>query len=224
MNKKYFNNDWDDILKNYFQRNDFINLIKFVKQEYKNKIIYPEKQNIFNAFKLTSYKDTKVVIIGQDPYHEKGQAMGLSFSVPKGIKIPASLNNIYKELNNDLGITPSKHGDLTSWAKQGVLLLNSTLTVEEGKANSHSDIGWQNFTDYIIKELNKKETPVVFILWGKNASLKKKYITNPKHLIIESAHPSPLSAHRGFFGSRPFSKVNDFLIKNNLKEIKWEIK
>ena len=193
----------------------------FLKNEYSQRTIYPSMYDIFNALKYTSYENTKVVILGQDPYHEVGQAHGLSFSVKKGIKIPPSLVNIYKELNSDVGMIIPSHGELTSWAKQGVLLLNATLTVREGQANSHKDIGWAIFTDEIIKKLNLSSKPIVFILWGGNARSKKKYITNPHHLIIESAHPSPLSAYNGFFGSKPFSKANDFLIKNGLAPIDW---
>jgi uracil-DNA glycosylase len=177
--------------------------------------------DIFNALKYTPYSNTKVVILGQDPYHEIGQAHGLSFSVRKGIKIPPSLVNIYKELNSDIGMKIPNHGELTSWARQGVLLLNATLTVREGMANSHKDIGWAIFTDEVIKKLDKNDKPIVFILWGANARSKKKYITNKNHLIIESAHPSPLSAYNGFFGSKPFSRANEFLKSKGEREINW---
>ena len=177
--------------------------------------------DIFNALKYTSYSNTKVVILGQDPYHEIGQAHGLSFSVRKGIKIPPSLVNIYKELNTDIGMSIPTHGELTSWAKQGVLLLNATLTVRQGQANSHQSIGWAIFTDEVIKKLDKNDNPMVFILWGGNARSKKKYITNKNHFVIESVHPSPLSAYNGFFGSRPFSRANEFLVSNGVKPINW---
>ena len=216
-------NDWDEKLKIIWNSPGFNNFYKKVMHEYDIKEIYPPKDYIFNALKLTSYANTKVVIVGQDPYHGKGEAHGLSFSVQKGIKIPPSLQNIYKELYNDLGIRPRDNGDLTEWAKQGVLLLNAVLTVEKDKAASHRNIGWEPMTDYIIKLLNLKEEPVVFILWGNFAKEKVKLITNPKHLIITSVHPSPLSASRGFFGSKPFSRTNNFLLKNNLKPINWEL-
>lgn len=216
-------NDWDDILKNTFNSDGFKRFMKIVKNEYDNKICYPEYNNIFNALKYTPYKNVKVVIVGQDPYHEEGQAHGLSFSVRKGIPKPPSLKNIFKELNSDLGIKEPEHGELTKWAKEGVLLLNSILSVEKGKALSHEKLGWQLLTDHIIKILNEKEEPVVFILWGAFARSKKTFITNKKHLIIESTHPSPFSANSGFLGSKPFSKTNEFLKKNNIKEIDWSI-
>lgn len=216
-------NDWDEKLKNIWDSLEFKEFYKKVMHEYELKEIYPPKDYIFNALKLTSYKDTKVVIVGQDPYHGEGEAHGLSFSVQKGVKIPPSLKNIYKELYSDLGIVPVDNGDLSKWAKQGVLLLNSVLTVEKDKAASHRNIGWDALTDYIIKLLNLKEEPIVFILWGNFAKKKAKLITNEKHLIITSAHPSPLSASRGFFGSKPFSKVNNFLVNNKLKPIDWKV-
>jgi uracil-DNA glycosylase len=194
-----------------------------INNEYNTKIIYPPKEDIFAALKNTSYKDVKVVIVGQDPYHGEGEAMGLSFSVHDGIKLPPSLKNIYKELEDDLGIKPVASGDLTKWTKQGVLLLNATLTVIKDTPNSHSKLGWDKFTDYVIKKINAKDEPVVFILWGNFARSKKVFITNPKHLVIESAHPSPFSARNGFFGSKPFSKTNNFLIKNNIKPIDWDL-
>jgi uracil-DNA glycosylase len=217
-------NDWDKILKEEYEKPYFNNLKKFVIEEYKHKIIYPKMSEIFNAFLHTSYDKTKVVILGQDPYHGENEAEGLSFSVKVGIAKPPSLINIFSELQNDLGISPPNHGSLESWADQGVLLLNSTLTVVKDTPKSHSNKGWEIFTDEVIRIINKKETPVVFILWGSDARSKKSLITNKKHLIIESAHPSPLSAYRGFFGSKPFSKTNDFLIKNNIKPIDWKIK
>ena len=191
--------------------------------EYDKKTIYPPKDYIFNALKLTSYKDTKVVIVGQDPYHGEHQAHGLSFSVQKGVKLPPSLQNIYKELESDLGIPPRTDGDLTGWAKQGVLMLNAVLTVEKDKAASHRNLGWEPMTDYIIKLLNKKDEPVVFILWGNFAKEKAKLITNPNHYIIISPHPSPFSAYSGFFGSKPFSKTNDFLISKKMQPIDWSL-
>ena len=216
-------NDWDDVLKLIWNSEGFKNFYTIITDEYDKKIIYPPKEYLFNALKLTSYKDTKVVIVGQDPYHGEHQAHGLSFSVQKGVKLPPSLQNIYKELENDLRIKPHSDGDLTKWAKQGVLLLNAVLTVEKDKAASHRNLGWEPFTDYIIKVLNKKNEPVVFILWGNFAKEKAKLITNSKHYIIMSPHPSPFSAYTGFFGSKPFSKTNEFLVKNNLKPIDWAL-
>lgn len=213
-------NDWDVLLQEEFEKDYFKNLINRVNHEYRYKTIYPAYENIFNALKLTSYQDVKVVILGQDPYHGKDQAHGLSFSVHDNIVRPPSLNNIMKELYNDLGVLKTNN-DLTSWAREGVLLLNALLTVEADHPLSHKDFGWEQFTDTIIQKLNEKETPVVFILWGSYARSKKIYITNPKHYILESAHPSPLSASRGFFGSRPFSKTNALLKKSGLKEIHW---
>lgn len=214
-------NSWDEKLKVIWNSPGFQNFYNMIMKLYDEKTIYPLKENIFNAFKFTSYENVKVVIVGQDPYHGEGEAHGLSFSVQDNIKIPPSLQNIYKELYNDLGIPPKKTGNLTGWAKEGVLLLNSTLTVEKDKANSHQGLGWQYFTDYVIKVLNLSENPIVFILWGNFARSKKVLITNPKHLILESPHPSPFSAYNGFFGSKPFSKTNDFLIRNNIKPIDW---
>lgn len=216
-------NDWDDKLKVIWESEGFKNFYNKIMKEYDIKTIFPPKDYIFNALKLTNFKNTKVVIVGQDPYHGIGEAMGLSFSVQKGIKIPPSLQNIYKELNADLGIAPKLHGDLTGWAKEGVLLLNAVLTVEKDKAASHRNLGWEPLTDYIIKILNLKEEPVVFILWGNFAKEKSKLITNPKHFIITSPHPSPFSAYSGFFGSKPFSKTNEFLIKNKMTPIDWSL-
>lgn len=217
-------NDWDNVLSVIENSEGFKKFMDVVNHEYEINTIYPLKENIFNALKLTSYEDTKVVIMGQDPYHGEGEAHGLSFSVQEGIKLPPSLKNIYQELESDLGIPPVMSGDLTKWAKEGVLLLNSTLTVVKDTPNSHKDLGWTLFTDYIIKTLNEKETPVVFILWGNFARSKKVFITKPQHLVIESAHPSPFSARNGFFGSKPFSRTNEFLKKNNIKEIDWNLK
>lgn len=216
-------NDWDEVLKVIEESNGFKKFLNLINDKYKNGIIYPPKNYVFNALKLTSYKDTKVVIVGQDPYHGEGEAHGLSFSVQKGIKIPPSLQNIYKELYSDLGIEPCIYGDLTKWAEEGVLLLNAVLTVEKDRPASHRNLGWELLTDYIIKALNEKDEPIVFILWGNFAKEKKKYITNSRHLVITSTHPSPFSANNGFFGSKPFSKTNDFLINNNLKPIDWKL-
>ena len=220
---KIIGNDWDDILNEEFDKPYYQKLRAFLDEEYNSKTIYPLAKNIYTALRLTSYKDTRVVILGQDPYHEPNQAHGLAFSVNKGVAIPPSLINIYKELHDDLGCDIPDHGFLTKWAKQGVLLLNTVLTVQAHKANSHKGKGWEEITDTIIKKLNEKDDPVVFILWGANARSKKQFINNPKHLIIESVHPSPLSAYNGFFGSKPFSRTNEFLRNNNLKEIDWQI-
>ena len=216
-------NDWDKELSVIWSSPNFNKFYNNILSMYNKEIIYPPKELIFNALKLTPYENVKVVIVGQDPYHGEGEAHGLSFSVQKGVKLPPSLKNIYKELYNDLNIIPSVDGDLTKWAKEGVLLLNATLTVEKDNPNSHSKLGWEIFTDYVIKVLNKKEQPIVFILWGNFARSKKRLITNSKHLIIESAHPSPFSANYGFFGSKPFSKTNEFLKKNKIKEIDWKL-
>ena len=213
-------NDWDSILKDEYEKEYFLKIKNNVRNEYQNKIIFPPARNVFYAFRMTSYKDTRVVILGQDPYHGIGEANGLCFSVNHGIKSPPSLKNIFKELEDDIGIKRTDT-DLSDWAKSGVLLLNSVLTVEKDKPASHKWIGWEEFTDNVIKKLNEKDEPIVFILWGNFAKGKAKYITNPKHLIISSAHPSPFSVHQGFFGSKPFSKTNEFLKHNNLKEIEW---
>lgn len=217
-------NEWDKILAEEYQKEYFKNLIEFVKEEYKTKTIFPKQTEIFNAFRYTSYNHVKVVILGQDPYHGIGQAQGLSFSVREGIPKPPSLVNIFKELNNDLGYEIPNTGSLIPWTKEGVLLLNAVLTVEKDKAASHSNRGWEQFTDEVIRKINEKETPVVFILWGNYARSKKKLITNPLHYIIESPHPSPFSAYNGFFGSKPFSKTNAFLEKKHLGTINWQIK
>ena len=219
----HIGNDWDIILKDIFESEEFRNLIIKVNKEYKNSTCFPIKQEVFNAIKLTPYKDVKVVIVGQDPYHGEGEAHGLSFSVLCK-KLPPSLQNIYKELYDDLGIIPSKSGNLTCWAKEGVLLLNSVLTVRKDCPASHKDLGWQNFTDEIIKRLEKKDEVIVYILWGNFARSKKTLITNPKHFIIESPHPSPFSARNGFFGSKPFSRTNKILTNNGLKEVDWNVK
>ena len=218
-----FNNDWDDLLKDEFEKEYYLNLRKFLINEYKTQKIHPSMYDIFNALKFTPYKDVKVVILGQDPYHGPNQAHGFSFSVKPGVQTPPSLRNMFKELNSDLGCYIPNNGFLESWAKQGILLLNTVLTVREGQANSHKGKGWEIFTDKIISKLNERKDPIVFILWGNNAISKKKLITNPQHYIIQSVHPSPLSATRGFFGSKPFSKTNEFLKSINKQEIDWQI-
>ena len=217
----HLGNDWDNILENEFKKDYYLKIREFLKSEYSSRRIFPPMHDIFNALKYTPFSDTRVVILGQDPYHEMGQAHGLSFSVKRGVKIPPSLVNIYKELHTDIGMAIPNHGDLTSWARQGVLLLNATLTVREGQANSHQRIGWATFTDNVIKILNTSKRPIVFILWGGNARSKKAYITEKHHLILESVHPSPLSAHNGFFGCHHFSLANKFLKETNQKEINW---
>ncbi len=218
-----FNNDWDDLLKDEFEKEYYLNLRKFLINEYKTQKIHPSMYDIFNALKFTPYKDVKVVILGQDPYHGPNQAHGFSFSVKPGVQTPPSLRNMFKELNSDLRCYIPNNGFLESWAKQGILLLNTVLTVREGQANSHKGKGWEIFTDRIIELLNKREEPIVFILWGRNAISKEALITNPIHKIIKSVHPSPLSATRGFFGSKPFSKTNDFLVSINKEPIDWQI-
>ena len=217
------NNDWDSLLKDEFKKDYFLRLMNNLKFLYNSRTIYPKATDIFNALKYTPYNKVKVVILGQDPYHGPNQAHGLSFSVNPGIKIPPSLMNIYKELNSDLGCFIPNNGYLKKWADEGVLLLNATLTVEAGKANSHKNLGWTTFTDKIISLLNERTTPIVFILWGNNAIAKKVLITNPRHLILQSVHPSPLSASRGFFGSKVFSKTNAFLTSINQTPIDWQI-
>lgn len=216
-------NDWDGILADEWQKPYYLELRRFLKSEYSTQTVYPNMNDIFNALRLTSFKDTKVVIIGQDPYHGFGQAHGLCFSVKKGVVPPPSLKNIYKELQSDIGFKIPTHGELTSWAKQGILLLNNVLTVREGLPNSHKGKGWEIFTDRVIGELNRKETPVVFLLWGANAQKKAEIITNPKHYKLITVHPSPLSASRGFFGCKHFSKTNEILQKNHINPINWEI-
>jgi uracil-DNA glycosylase len=215
-----FNEKWDLVLKDELKKDYFKKLGIFVKNEYKNKTIYPAYNNIFKALRLTDYDKVKVVILGQDPYHGVNEAHGLSFSVLEGVRRPPSLDNIFKELYSDLGIK-RENNNLTDWALQGVLLLNSVLTVEKDKAFSHSNKGWEIFTDTIIERLNERNSPVIFVLWGNAARYKKALIDQNKHYIIESAHPSPLSASRGFFGSKPFSRINKILRDNNEKEIEW---
>lgn len=214
------NKKWDVVLEKEFSKEYFKKLGLFVKNEYKNNIIYPEYKDVFNALRYTDFDEVKVVILGQDPYHGTSEAHGLSFSVKKGIPIPPSLRNIFKELYDDIGIKRDLT-DLTDWSKQGVLLLNSIMTVVKDKPLSHKDKGWEIFTDKVIEKLGERKTPLVFILWGSYARSKKELIKNKNHLILESVHPSPLSASRGFFGSKPFSKTNKFLEKNGLDKIEW---
>lgn len=216
-------NDWDNILADEWEKPYYKELREFLKSEYSTRKIYPNMNDIFNALKYTSFADTKAVIIGQDPYHGEGQAHGLCFSVKKGVVPPPSLKNIYKELNADIGFEIPSHGELVSWAKQGVLMLNNVLTVREANPNSHKGKGWEKFTDRVISELNRKDTPVVFLLWGANAQKKAEIITNPIHKKLICVHPSPLSASRGFFGCKHFSKTNEILKSNGIKEIDWQI-
>lgn len=216
-------NEWDELLKDEFKKDYYLNLREFLKKEYFTYQVYPNMYDIFNALKFTSYSDVKAVIIGQDPYHGQGQAHGLCFSVQKGVAIPPSLQNMYKELYSDLGIPPANHGYLKKWADNGVLMMNAVLTVRAGQANSHRNMGWEIFTDKVIELLNKREQPIVFILWGNNAKQKMKLITNPNHLILQAAHPSPLSAFNGFFGCKHFSKTNDFLTSHGIEPIDWRI-
>ncbi len=216
-------NDWLPAIGAEFKKPYYKELYNFVKEEYNTKLIFPKSEDIFNAFHLTPLHEVKVVILGQDPYHNVGQAHGLSFSVQPGIEIPPSLENIYKEMHDDIGTYIPDNGCLTKWARQGVLLLNTVLTVRAHQANSHQGHGWEEFTDAVIAAVNKEDRPIVFMLWGSPARKKKAMLDNPKHLILEAPHPSPLSAYRGFFGSRPFSKANEFLRKNKIKEIDWQI-
>ena len=216
-------NEWDELLGGEFQKEYYKKLRAFLAKEYKTRTIYPDMYDIFNALKFTSYSDVKVVVIGQDPYHGPGQAHGLSFSVKKGIEAPPSLKNIFKEIHSELGTELPSHGELTSWAKQGVLLLNAVLTVRAGEANSHKNMGWEIFTDRVIELLNQSERPMAFLLWGANARQKKKLITNPKHRIFESAHPSPLSAYNGFFGCGHFVGANEFLKSVGSTPIEWSL-
>ncbi len=216
-------NDWLEPLSAEFKKPYYARLYKTVKEEYNTRQIFPEAKDIFSAFELTPFHQVKVVILGQDPYHNVGQAHGLCFSVKPGVEIPPSLVNIYQELHDDLGCYIPDNGYLTKWAKQGVLLLNTVLTVRAHAANSHRGIGWEEFTDAAIKALDELDQPMVFILWGRPAQNKKAMLHNPKHLILEAPHPSPLSAHRGFFGSRPFSKTNEFLKAHGIEPIDWQI-
>lgn len=215
--------NWQSIIEKSVKKDSLIALKSFLEKEYNEEIIYPEKEDLWTAFEWTSYEEVKVVILGQDPYHGKGQAHGLSFSVKVDQKIPPSLRNIYKELANDLGIPPANHGYLKNWADQGVFLLNTVLTVREGKAASHRNKGWEELTDAVIQSLNDKENPVVFILWGAEAKKKIKLIDQEKHFIISSVHPSPLSAYRGFFDSKPFSKANQLLLESGQEKIDWRV-
>lgn len=217
-------NSWDSLLESTFQSENYAKVRAFLKEEYKDHTVYPPAGDIFNALKYTPYEDVKVVILGQDPYHEPGQAHGLSFSVQPGVPAPPSLKNIFKEQRTDLGIAqPAGFGCLDQWAKQGVLLLNATLTVRAHEANSHKNCGWAAVTDDIIRKLNDRETPMVFLLWGANAKAKGALVTNPRHLVLTSAHPSPLSAYNGFFGCRHFSKANAFLQEQGLTPINWQL-
>lgn len=214
-------NDWDYILKEEFEKEYFVGLTEFLSSEYEEHSIYPPREDVFNALRASSYENTRVVILGQDPYHQQGQAHGLCFSVNKGVKIPPSLMNIYKELKRDMGIKAPKHGCLTAWAEQGVLMLNAVLTVRDSQPNSHKDKGWERFTDAVIKKLNEREKPMVFILWGANAKTKQELITNGRHLILTGSHPSPLSAHTGYFGGSYFSRTNRFLELTGQPPIDW---
>ena len=218
------NQSWDPFLNEEFQKPYFKELSAFLKREYETKTIYPPKKEVFSSFYYTDLDKVKVVILGQDPYHEPGQACGMCFAVKPGVQLPPSLQNIYKEIQDDLGIPMNyNNGYLVKWAKQGVLLINSVMTVEKGKANSHAGRGWETFTNHVIEKINTLDQPVVYLLWGNNARQKKSLITNPRHLILETVHPSPLSAYRGFFGCRHFSKTNDYLIKNGTEPIDWRM-
>lgn len=217
------NNNWDLVLKDVFADSKYLSLENFLNEEYENNIIYPVRENIYTALKLTDYNDVRVVIIGQDPYHEPNQAHGLAFSVLDGIKLPPSLKNIYKEIESDLGIKMSGSGNLSSWASQGVLLLNNVLTVRAHEANSHKKKGWEFVTDSIVKKLNERDEMIIFVFWGNNAKSKEALVTNPNHIVLKAPHPSPLSAYQGFFGCKHFSKINSILRDNGLKEINWQI-
>ncbi len=217
-------NDWDEKIGGEFQKEYYLRLRRFLKEEYANTTVYPDMYDLFSALKATPFSSVKVVILGQDPYHEPGQAHGMAFSVKPGVPIPPSLLNMYKELNAELGCSIPKNGYLMSWAQQGVLLLNTVLTVRAGEANSHHDKGWELFTDEIIRQLNKRNDPIVFLLWGNNARRKKELITNPNHYVLEAAHPSPLSASRGFMGCGHFKKANEILISHLKSPIDWEIR
>ncbi|MEE0901834.1 MAG: uracil-DNA glycosylase [Methanobrevibacter sp.] len=216
-------NDWDSVLESEFQKDYFADILKFIDEEYQFKTIYPPYEDIFNAFKMTPLSNVKAVILGQDPYHEEGQAHGLAFSTPEGRPIPRSLKNIFKEINAEYNYLIPDSGCLEDWARQGVFLLNTVLTVEEGNANSHSDCGWQTFTDKVIEILNEQTQPIVFMLWGKQAEKKKELLTNPDHLVLITSHPSPFSARRGFLGCNHFRMANEFLKENDLDEIDWNL-
>ena len=219
----HIGNEWDALLADEFKKDYYLRLRQFLKSEYSTREIYPAAENIFNALKNTSYSDVKAVLLGQDPYHEPGQAHGLCFSVQDGVEPPPSLKNIFAELNSDLGVNIPQSGNLTKWAQHGVLLLNTVLTVRRGAANSHRGMGWEILTDKIISLLNDREKPMVFLLWGSHANAKKPLITNSRHLILSTVHPSPLSAYRGFSGCRHFSKADEFLRQNGLDEIDWSL-
>lgn len=218
-----FGNDWDALLAEEFEADYMKNLQQFLAQEYRERVIFPPKDDVFNALRYTPYQDVKVVILGQDPYPGKGQAHGLSFSVRDGIALPKSLQNIFKELQEDVGFQIPRSGCLEKWAKQGVLMLNTVLTVREGEPNSHKGKGWEQFTDKVITLLNMREQPVIFVLWGANAKAKLNLITNPRHYVLSSQHPSPLSAYRGFFGCKHFSKINIILQRNQMQPIDWQL-
>ncbi len=219
----HIGNDWDELLKDEFQKDYYLKLREFLKAEYSSRIIYPNMYDIFNALRTTACRDVKAVILGQDPYHEPGQAHGMCFSVKPGIEIPPSLVNIYQEIHDEFGTPIPKDGYLVRWAEQGVLLLNTVLTVRAHQANSHRGRGWEQLTDRIIELVNEKEDPVVFLLWGSPARAKKALITNPRHLVLETVHPSPLSAYRGFFGCGHFKRANEFLAANGETPIDWQI-
>lgn len=223
MTKNILKNDWQEVLGEEFQKPYYSQLREFLKNEYENYTVYPKQEDVFNALQYTPYRDVKTVILGQDPYHGPGQAHGLSFSVKPDVKIPPSLKNIFKEMQNDLGCDIPNNGYLVKWAKEGVLLLNTVLTVRKGQAHSHKGKGWELFTDRVIQKLNEREKPVIFILWGKPAQEKGKLIDDSKHFILTSPHPSPFSARKGFFGSRPFSKANELLKKQGEEPIDWKL-
>lgn len=218
-----FGNDWDEVMKGEFEKEYYLKLREFLKKEYTTQTIYPDMYSIFNAMKKTPYSRVKAVILGQDPYHEPGQAHGLCFSVLKGTVPPPSLRNIFKELSDELGIPPASHGELTKWAENGVLLLNTVLTVRRGQANSHKGMGWEIFTDEVIRKLNERTEPMVFLLWGGNAKAKRVLINAPQHLVLTAAHPSPLSAYNGFFGCGHFRRCNEFLAEHGMEPIDWRL-
>lgn len=217
------NNDWQEVVGEQFQKPYFLELQRFLEKEYSEHTVYPAKEEVFQAFRATPYQRVKAVILGQDPYHGPGQAHGLSFSVKSGVKLPPSLKNIFRELSEDIGCPMPKDGNLQPWAEQGVLLLNAVLTVRAGEANSHKGKGWERFTDAVIEALNRREEPVAFVLWGNSAQAKGAKVDEGRHLVIRSPHPSPLSAHRGFFGSRPFSRINQWLASQGKDPIRWEL-
>lgn len=219
----HIGNEWDALLADEIRKDYYLQLREFLKQEYSTHRIYPPMEDIFNALRHTSYSDVRAVILGQDPYHGAGQAHGMCFSVKKGTPPPPSLQNIFKEIKAELGYDPPPHGELTAWADSGVLLLNTVLTVREGQANSHRGKGWEKFTDRIIQLLNERQQPIVFLLWGGNARAKASLITNPKHLVLQCAHPSPLSAYNGFFGCGHFVRTNEFLVQHGMQPINWKL-